>query len=126
MFSYDSPAPNLGVELAKLQHQVAQNHADYLRILSEVRETSERQQQELASINEHLAGRTKAVLTVKEVAVEMNRCEDTVRNLIKSGVLPASRVPGSGPRGRLLIRREDFDRMVAAGRAGDLPPAVSD
>lgn len=126
MYQDDSSALGLRAEFAKLQQQVERHHANALRILEEMLERSERQQQELASINGHLAGRTKPVLTVKEVANEVGRCEDTIRNWIGDGTLPASKMPGSGPRGRWLIKREDLDRIVATGRAGDLPPAISD
>ena len=64
-------------------------------------------------------GKAKTLLTVEEVAEEVGRAPYTVRNWIKNGKLKATRVDGTGPRGRLLVRREDVEALVEdAGRIG--------
>jgi excisionase family DNA binding protein len=65
---------------------------------------------------EHARGKAKPLLTVEEVAAEVGRSNYTCRSWIKSGKLKATRVQGTGPRGRLLVRREDLDRLLDGGR----------
>lgn len=76
---------------------------------------------ELRLIRELIEGRLKAWLTVEEIAEQVGRDPYTVRTWIKRGKLPAVRVTGSGPRGRLLVRREDLDRLLSGGRADPVP-----
>ncbi|MFH5804462.1 helix-turn-helix domain-containing protein [Alienimonas sp. DA493] len=57
----------------------------------------------------------KPLLTVDDVAAEVGRAPYTVRSWINNGRLNATRVSGTGPRGRLLVRREDLDELISAG-----------
>lgn len=67
---------------------------------------------ELARLRDLLEDRVKPLLTVGEVAELVGRNEYTVRRWIKENRLAATRVSGTGPKGRLLIRREDLDRLL--------------
>ena len=58
-----------------------------------------------------------AFMTVAEVAEILKLNQQTVRNWIDAGKLPAGRV---GPR-RVRIKRSDFDRLVEQGYSGGYP-----
>ncbi len=63
--------------------------------------------------------RAEPFLTVAEVAELLKLNQQTVRNWIEQGSLPAIRVGR-----RVRIRREDLERILAAGyQAGSVPPA---
>lgn len=64
---------------------------------------------------EHARGKAKPLLTVEEVAAEVGRAPYTVRTWINNGRLNATRVHGTGPRGRLLVKREDLDDLLTGG-----------
>lgn len=64
-----------------------------------------------AEIRDQLAGRTKSHSTVAEVAQLMGRSDYTVRGWIKDGLIEAIRVKGTGPRGRLLVPREEIAKL---------------
>ena len=57
-------------------------------------------------------------LTVAEVAEMLKLNQQTVRNWIDQGSLPALRVGR-----RVRIRRSDFERMLEDGYSGGAPPA---
>ena len=66
----------------------------------------------------HARGKAKTLLTVEEVAEEVGRAPYTVRSWIKNGRLKATRVDGTGPRGRLLVRREDVEAVIIGSGVG--------
>ena len=74
----------------------------------------------LDEIHELVAGRTKENYTVAESAHMFGRSAYTVRRWITEGKLKASRVIGTGERGRLLINREELQRLIGAGRGENL------
>src|SRR5262249_30734956 len=79
---------------------------------------------ELREIRGTLAGVHKPLLTIEEVADLTGRSPFTVRRWIKQGRIAATRVNGTGPRGRLLVSRDQIQRLVAAGMGGSVLPAV--
>lgn len=79
---------------------------------------------ELRTIRTVLEGRLKPLYTVEEFAQLVGRDPYTVRAWIKAGKLRATRVAGTGPRGRLLIAREEVDRLVAGGLGGRVPESA--
>jgi excisionase family DNA binding protein len=73
---------------------------------------------EIEGIRDLLEGRRKDYYTTVEIADAVGRSEYTVRRWIAAGLLPAVRVDGTGPRGRLLVPRSAFEDLVRSGRAG--------
>jgi excisionase family DNA binding protein len=78
----------------------------------------------LAAVNEVRAvilGARKDYYTVADVAQLTGRSAYTVRRWITERRLEATRVHGTGPRGRLLIPGAQIQRLLANGLAADGP-----
>jgi excisionase family DNA binding protein len=78
----------------------------------------------LRDLRDLLAGVRKDWYTVEEVGELTGRATYTIRRWIKEGRLKATRVSGTGPRGRLLVGREELQGLIAAGLGGDVPAAL--
>jgi excisionase family DNA binding protein len=79
---------------------------------------------ELREIHEMLAGARKAFYTVDEVAELTGRTPYTVRRWVSEGRICATRVQGTGPRGRLLIAHDQLQQLIGSGRGGTVPAHV--
>jgi excisionase family DNA binding protein len=64
---------------------------------------------------------TKPLYTVGELAALTGRSDYTVRRWILEGRITATRVMGTGPRGRLLIAHEQLRKLVEGGFGGEMP-----
>ena len=61
-------------------------------------------------------GTCKSHYTVEEVAELTGRSAYTVRRWISDKLISATRIGGTGPRGRLLIVRDELERLITLGR----------
>lgn len=77
-------------------------------------------------LREIVRGRAKSHLTIEEVAESTGRAPYTIRTWVKSGLIAAVRVSGTGPRGRLLVPRAELEKLVASGRGGKVRGPVVD
>ena len=68
-------------------------------------------------IHAKVAGASKDYFTVEEVGELVGRRPYTIRRWIKQGKLVATRVKAGGPRGRLLIARQEVKRLTQEGQA---------
>jgi excisionase family DNA binding protein len=79
---------------------------------------------ELREIRDMLAGAHKELYTVDEIAELTGRTPYTVRRWVAEGRIRATRVQGTGPRGRLLIARDQLQQLIGSGRGGTVPADV--
>jgi excisionase family DNA binding protein len=77
----------------------------------------------LNGIRARLEGTTKSHFTVEEVAKLTGRSAYTVRRWVSEHRLNATRVSGTGPKGRLLIPRDQLEKLIGSGLGGDIPAA---
>jgi excisionase family DNA binding protein len=80
--------------------------------------------QDVAELRRLMAARRKSHFTVEEFAAVVGRAPYTVRAWIKDERIAAIRVAGTGPKGRLLIPREEIEKLIAAGQAGRVHEAA--
>jgi len=71
-----------------------------------------------------LSGTTKSHYPVEEVAQLTGRSDYTVRRWIKEKLIVATRIDGTGPRGRLLIPRCELEKLIRLGLGGTVPEAA--
>jgi excisionase family DNA binding protein len=77
------------------------------------------------SLQQQLAGVRKEWMTVEEVAQATCRSAFTVRRWISEGRLKATRVAGTGPKGRLLISRDQLDSLITDGLGAAISPIMT-
>ena len=75
-------------------------------------------------IRARLVSKCKPYYTVQEVAVLVARSGYTIRRWIAEGRIKAIRVEGTGPRGRLLVPRNQLDALVSTGIGAAVPDAA--
>ena len=80
----------------------------------------------VGEIRHILAGRQKPLLTIEEFGALTGRAPYTVRRWVKERRIRAIRVSGTGPKGRLLIPREELEKLVTSGLVGQVPAALID
>jgi excisionase family DNA binding protein len=68
-----------------------------------------------------LAGTRKPYYAVEEVARLTGRSGYTVRRWIAEHRIQATRVAGTGPKGRLLIAATELDKLIATGQGSQVP-----
>jgi excisionase family DNA binding protein len=76
------------------------------------------------TLRQRFDGRLKSHFTSDEFAELVGRSSYTVRRWVSDGRITATRVQGTGPRGRLLIPRSELERVVADGRGAAVPDAM--
>lgn len=76
--------------------------------------------QGIDEIRQILNGRSKSLYSVEEVARLSGRSAYTVRTWIRDGLITATRVEGTGPRGRLLIPHAELAKLLPLGRGAAL------
>lgn len=73
-----------------------------------------------------IEGKRKAYVTIEELASLTGRAPYTVRTWVKQGRVRALRVSGTGPKGRLLISRDEVEKLIKTGLSSQIPPIVVD
>jgi excisionase family DNA binding protein len=80
----------------------------------------------IGDLRAEIGGRRKSHYSVEEVAELTGRAAYTVRTWIKEGLIVATRVHGTGPRGRLLVPRDELLKLVERGQGTQVPSLVID
>ena len=79
----------------------------------------------IRDLRDQLEGKRKSHYSVEEVAHLTSRSPYTIRRWLSEGRIIATRIEGTGPRGRLLISRDQVDTLVRQGLASAVPDAVA-
>lgn len=95
-----------------MDSNVSEEHGAVLVTLQRLAEKVDR-------IDRVLSQRHKDAYRVEEFATLVGRSPYTVRRWIAEGRIQAKRITGTGDRGRLLIARSEFERLLADG-LGDI------
>jgi hypothetical protein len=105
-------------------------HDDFIRLENPEAERLIRQTPEILrtvqDVHRLLQAKQKEHLTVGEFAELVSRAPFTVRTWLKQGRTKATRIAGTGPRGRLLIARDQLPKLVEAGLASGLREPILD
>lgn len=72
-------------------------------------------------VRTQLAAKRKGLYTVPEIADLVGRSSYTIRRWISEGRIRAIRIEGTGPKGRLLIARDQLDALISQGMGADIP-----
>lgn len=75
-------------------------------------------------VRAQLAAKRKDFYTIEEIADLFGRSAYTVRRWVSEGRIRAIRVEGTGPRGRLLVPRDQLDVLAGSGMASEVPAVV--
>jgi len=73
-----------------------------------------------------LKGTRKEFYTVHEVAELTGRTPYTIRRWLAERRISATRVSGTGPRERLLIPRDQLERLIGSGLGAEIPNSVTE
>ena len=110
-----------------------------VEIRAAVGELRDRLESGLADLRDRVESRTKAHFRVEEIAALTARAPYTVGTGIKEGRSAAIRIPGTGPKGRRLVPRQELEKLIecrlgagvpavaigAPGRVSELEPSVA-
>ncbi len=94
-------------------------------IRTAIGELRERFDEAVAELRRRIEGQHKSHYTIEEVAALTGRAPYTVRSWVKDGLIAATRIQGTGPKGRLLVPHGEIQRLVAAGRGRRLSPVAA-
>jgi len=76
-------------------------------------------------IRDQLSGTHKSHYCVEEVARMTGRSPYTIRRWVAERRLKATKVEGTGPKGRLLIPHEDVSRLIERGLGAKIPATLA-
>ena len=73
----------------------------------------------MTELRDEMHDRRKPFVTVREAAAQCGRSEYTIRRWVAQGRVKATKVEGTGPHGRLLLARDDLERLLHIRPAPD-------
>lgn len=79
----------------------------------------------ILEMRKQIAGASKSHYSVEELASMTARSPYTIRRWISQGHVRAERVSGTGPRGRLLIPRDEIQKLIGSGQGARIPDALA-